>query len=86
MFQWLFTIFGAVNKLAEATLSVAEAIDASAQTLKSAAINSIEDEATKKRLIENDEFNRYSIKTKKTLKSMEEYRRLKEAKETKQEQ
>lgn len=86
MFQWLFTILGAVNKLAEATLSVAEAIDASAQTLKAAALDSIEDETTKNKLIENDEFNRYSIKTNKTLKSMEEYRKLKEAKETKQEQ
>ena len=80
MFQWLFTIFGAVNKLAEASLSVAEAIDASAQTLKAAALDSIEDEATKIKLLENDEFNRYSIKTKKTLKAMEEYRKLKEEK------
>lgn len=86
MFQWLFTLLGAINKMAEASLSIAEAVDAAAQTVKAASIDSIEDEETKNKLIENDEFNRYSIKTKKTLKSMEEYRRLKEAKETKQQQ
>ena len=86
MFQWLFTLLGAINKMAEASLSIAEAVDAAAQTVKAASIDSIEDEETKNKLIENDEFNRYSNKTKKTLKSMEEYRRLKEAKETKQQQ
>lgn len=81
MLQWLFTLFGAVNKTAEAVLSVAEAIDASAQTLKSAALDSIECEETKRKLIESDEFNRYAIKTKSTLKSLQEFRQLKQAKE-----
>lgn len=86
MFQWLFTLLGAVNKMAEATLSIAEAVDASAQTLKAAALDSIESEEIKHKLIEADEFNRYAIKTKKTIKAMAEYRRLKEAKETEQQQ
>ena len=81
MLQWLFTLLGAVNKTAEAVLSVAEAIDASAQTLKSAALDSIECDQTKQRLIEADEFNRYSLKTKSTLKSLQEFRQLKQAKE-----
>lgn len=86
MFQWLFTILGAVNKLAEASLSIAEAVDAAAQTVKAAALDSIESEEVKSQLLEADQFNRYSIKTKKTLKALEEFRKLKEAKETKQEQ
>lgn len=86
MLQWLFTLLGAVNKLSEATLSVAEAIDASAQTIKAAALDSIECDETKRKLIEADEFNRYSLKTKSTLKSLQEFRQLKAAKETKAEQ
>lgn len=81
MLQWFFTLCGAVNKLAEATLSVAESVDAAAQSLKAAALDSIEDDATKQRLIENDEFHRHAIKTKGTLKAMAEYRQLKESKE-----
>ncbi|MFW9600925.1 MAG: hypothetical protein ACMV1B_01225 [Prevotella sp.] len=81
MLQWLFTLLGAVNKTAEAVLSVAEAIDASAQTLKSAALDSIECDETKRKLIEADEFNRYSLKTKSTLKSLQEFRQLKQSKE-----
>ena len=81
MFQWLFTLLGAVNKMAEAALSIAEAVDASAQTVKAAALDSIEDAEVKRKLIESDEFNRYSIKTKKTLKALEEFQQLKQAKE-----
>lgn len=81
MFQWLFTLLGAVNKMAEAVLSIAEAVDASAQTVKAAALDSIEDAEVKRKLIESDEFNRYSIKTKKTLKALEEFQQLKQAKE-----
>ena len=86
MFQWLFTILGAVNKLAEATLSIAEAVDASAQTLKAAALDSIESEEIKNKLIEADEFNRYAIKTKKTIKAMAEYRRLKQGEQPQQQE
>lgn len=86
MLQWLFTLFGAVNKTAEAVLSVAEAIDASAQTLKSAALDSIECEETKRKLIESDEFNRYSLKTKATLKSLQEFRAMKQEQEQQKQQ
>lgn len=84
MVQWFFTLCGSINKLAEATLSVAESIDAAAQSIKAAALDSIEDESVKQKLIENDEFHRHAIKTKATLKAMAEYRQLKESKEGKQ--
>lgn len=86
MLQWLFTILGAINKLAQAVLSIAEAVDASAQTLKSAALDSIDDEATKAQLKEQDEFNRFCIQTKSTVKKMEEFRKLKKAEESKPKQ
>lgn len=87
MLQWFFTLCGAVNKLAEATLSIAEAVDASAQTIKAAALDSIESDEVKKQLQESDEFNRYNLKTKGTLKALAEFRAMKQANEQqKQEQ
>lgn len=86
MLQWFFTLCGTVNKLAEATLSVAEAADAAAQSLKAAALDSIEDSSVKKALIEADEFHRHSIKTKATLAAIEEYKKNKAAKEPKAKQ
>ena len=78
MFQWLFTLLAAINKIAQATLSIAEAVDASAQTVKSAAIASIEDKQVKQQLLEADEFNRFNAQTKATAKKFKKFRKMKE--------